>query len=181
MSSEKKVSFLPIPSRHPGRGSSSPGSRPNTAPFTASPLHTAMSAATTDSESGSPPQQETPTRESRSSENTRPRAHSRSSSAPTSLHVPRQRSDGATSRSTSPGLPENRRSVKHLTCFWWKEKGSCRYSEEECLYAHHDVSHSTFELSEVANFSARLVDTPIHHARSCQANLQKQAARWIAP
>ena len=31
------------------------------------------------------------------------------------------------------------RSVKHLTCFWWKEKGTCRYSDDECLYAHHDT------------------------------------------
>ena len=30
-------------------------------------------------------------------------------------------------------------SVKHLTCFWWKEKGGCRYAEEDCLYAHHDT------------------------------------------
>ena len=180
MSSEKKVSFLPVPSHHPGGGSPSPGSRPNTAPFTASPLHTTMSAATTDSESGSPPQQETPTRESRSAENARPRAHSRSSSAPTSLHVPRQRSE-ASSRSTSPGLPENRRSVKHLTCFWWKEKGTCRFSEEECLYAHHDVSQMKHQFHRPADFSARLVDTPILHVSSCQANPQRPAARWIVP
>lgn len=30
-------------------------------------------------------------------------------------------------------------SVKHLTCWWWYEKGQCRYSESECLYAHHDT------------------------------------------
>lgn len=144
MSSEKKVSFLPVPSRHPprqpSRGLPTSTARHSTTPFAASPLHTAMSATTSSSESGSPPQRETPTRVSRSAENTRPRAHSRSSSAPTSLYVHCQRSDATSSRSTSPGLAENRRSVKHLTCFWWKEKGTCRYSEEDCLYAHRDVS-----------------------------------------
>lgn len=181
MSSEKQVSFLPIPSRHPARGASTSSSRQNTTPFAASPLHTTMSVATTDSESGSPPQQETPTPKPRSAESTRPRAHSRSSSAPTSLHVPRQRSDGASSRSTSPGLLDNRRSVKHLTCFWWKEKGTCRYSEEECLYAHRDVSWPDLKLFAATDFSARLVDTPIRHVSSCQANLRRQDARSIVP
>ncbi|KPI42542.1 uncharacterized protein AB675_9689 [Cyphellophora attinorum] len=35
------------------------------------------------------------------------------------------------------------RSVKHLTCFWWKEKGDCKYSDEDCLYAHHDTGRYT--------------------------------------
>lgn len=35
--------------------------------------------------------------------------------------------------------PHGKPSVKHLTCFWWKVKGDCRFSEEDCLYAHHDT------------------------------------------
>jgi hypothetical protein len=33
----------------------------------------------------------------------------------------------------------SRPSVKHLTCWWWHQKGQCRYSDSECLYAHHDT------------------------------------------
>lgn len=40
-------------------------------------------------------------------------------------------------------LNQTRRSVKHLTCFWWWEKGECRFSDEECLYSHHDTGHYT--------------------------------------
>ena len=94
-----------------------------------------MSVASSNSDSGSPPV--TPSRETDFIDTTRPRAHSRSSSAP-NLQVP-QRS-ASSSRSTSPGFPEYRRSVKHLTCFWWRKHGECRFTEDECLYAHHDVS-----------------------------------------
>lgn len=40
-----------------------------------------------------------------------------------------------------PGTPHphGKPSVKHLTCFWWKEKGDCRFKEEDCLYAHRDT------------------------------------------
>lgn len=50
--------------------------------------------------------------------------------------------------SSLPSSPKSRRvtphphgkpSVKHLTCFWWKVKGDCRFSEEDCLYAHRDT------------------------------------------
>jgi hypothetical protein len=44
----------------------------------------------------------------------------------------------------------SRSSVKHLTCFWWKEKGTCKFSEDECLYAHHDTGKS------------HLIQTPYH-------------------
>jgi hypothetical protein len=148
----KKPFSLPIPRRpaprpplrHPSFGLAA--FRQNTTPFAASPLQTTMSAASNSSDSGSPPredQAEIASRSSRSMLQVRPRAHSRSSSAPTSLSVPRQSSAESSSRSTSPTSPgnqENRRSVKHLTCFWWKEKGSCRHSDEDCLYAHYDVS-----------------------------------------
>ncbi|OQU97259.1 hypothetical protein CLAIMM_03215 [Cladophialophora immunda] len=55
-------------------------------------------------------------------------------------------SSRASSSLPSPGDSRdshNRRSVKHLTCFWWWEKGECKYSEEDCLYAHHDTGHYT--------------------------------------
>jgi hypothetical protein len=35
--------------------------------------------------------------------------------------------------------PHGKPSVKHLTCFWWKVKGDCRFSEEDCLYAHRET------------------------------------------
>lgn len=30
-------------------------------------------------------------------------------------------------------------SVKHLTCYFWAKNGVCKFSEEDCLYAHHDT------------------------------------------
>lgn len=63
----------------------------------------------------------------------RGRSESRSSSLPPNIHATTS-SDGS-----PPADSHDRRSVKHLTCFWWKEKGSCKYSEEECLYAHSDT------------------------------------------
>ncbi|ERF68379.1 hypothetical protein EPUS_06795 [Endocarpon pusillum Z07020] len=50
--------------------------------------------------------------------------------------------------SSLPSSPKHRRptphphgkpSVKHLTCFWWKVKGDCRFSEDDCLYAHRET------------------------------------------
>ncbi len=35
--------------------------------------------------------------------------------------------------------PHGKPSVKHLTCFWWKVKGECRFSEDDCLYAHRET------------------------------------------
>ncbi|PGH08994.1 hypothetical protein AJ79_05789, partial [Helicocarpus griseus UAMH5409] len=40
-------------------------------------------------------------------------------------------------RPTTANSKNGKPSVKHLTCWWWSEKGECRYSEQECLYAHH--------------------------------------------
>ncbi|ETN40878.1 uncharacterized protein HMPREF1541_05158 [Cyphellophora europaea CBS 101466] len=67
----------------------------------------------------------------------RGRSESRSSSLPPNIHATTS-SDGS-----PPADSHDRRSVKHLTCFWWKEKGSCKYSEEECLYAHSDTGRYT--------------------------------------
>ena len=41
-------------------------------------------------------------------------------------------------------------SVKHLECYYWKHRGRCRFSEEECLYAHHDTGMSTDEPFAIA-------------------------------
>lgn len=30
-------------------------------------------------------------------------------------------------------------SVKHLTCYFWAKNGSCKFSEEDCLYTHRDT------------------------------------------
>ena len=52
---------------------------------------------------------------------------------------------GSTSLPSSPKVrsatphPYGKPSVKHLTCFWWKVKGSCRFVEDDCLYAHRDT------------------------------------------
>ncbi len=35
--------------------------------------------------------------------------------------------------------PYGKPSVKHLTCFWWKVKGICRFAEDDCLYAHRET------------------------------------------
>ena len=40
---------------------------------------------------------------------------------------------------SNPTTPSGKPSVKHLTCWWWFEKGQCRYDEDDCLYAHHDT------------------------------------------
>ncbi|RMZ91432.1 hypothetical protein DV736_g1323, partial [Chaetothyriales sp. CBS 134916] len=89
------------------------------------------------------PLPETPTRASRPTGLvTSLHSGSRSSSVPSGLDVPKQHS-----RETSPAAAESsgkkKSSVKHLTCFWWKERGKCRHSAEECLYAHHDTGRYT--------------------------------------
>jgi hypothetical protein len=35
--------------------------------------------------------------------------------------------------------PDGQRSVKHLTCYWWMTKGTCKHSAQDCLYAHFDT------------------------------------------
>lgn len=55
--------------------------------------------------------------------------------------LPRRSPVHSRKSSSNPGTPHphGKPSVKHLTCFWWKEKGDCRFREEDCLYAHHDT------------------------------------------
>ena len=56
----------------------------------------------------------------------------------TSSIVPSYSHTSSTSRPGTPN-PHGKPSVKHMTCFWWKDKGECRFSEEDCLYSHHDT------------------------------------------
>jgi hypothetical protein len=55
--------------------------------------------------------------------------------------LPRRSPVHSRKSSSNPGTPHphGKPSVKHLTCFWWKEKGDCRFKEEDCLYAHRDT------------------------------------------
>lgn len=78
----------------------------------------------------------------------RTRPHSRATSPLSHAHG---RDHGRDHESSANPLNPNanRRSVKHLTCFWWWEKGECRFSEEECLYAHHDTGHYTLAPRQV--------------------------------
>ena len=56
-------------------------------------------------------------------------------SRPASFQLSREPSH---SRPSTPH-PHGKPSVKHLTCFWWKEKGHCRFKEADCLYSHYDT------------------------------------------
>lgn len=85
----------------------------------------------------------TPARTPRS---TRDRAgsQSRSSSLPSGLRIkPERFTSSPLSSGRNTPHPRGRGSVRHLTCFWWKEKGHCRLSDEDCLYAHYDTGHYT--------------------------------------
>ena len=85
----------------------------------------------------------------------RGRSSSRSSSLPPTI-----RASSQSTESTSGGSHE-RRSVKHLTCFWWKEKGACKYSEKDCLYAHSDTGKSVMPKSS----STPQRSGKVHHAQ----------------
>lgn len=43
------------------------------------------------------------------------------------------------SQKASPASNHAVPSVKHLTCYFWAKNGNCKWSDEECLYAHHDT------------------------------------------
>ena len=34
-------------------------------------------------------------------------------------------------------LPSGKIPQKHLTCYYWKTKGNCRYREEDCQFSHY--------------------------------------------
>lgn len=53
-------------------------------------------------------------------------------------------------------------SVKHLTCYFWAKNGTCKFSEEDCLYAHHNtgkVAQGPLQVELGRRFSFR-VDNP---------------------
>lgn len=65
-----------------------------------------------------------------------------------SSNAAKARTSNVARSSSLPSSPKHRRptphphgkpSVKHLTCFWWKVKGDCRFSEDDCLYAHRET------------------------------------------
>ncbi|KAL9617535.1 MAG: hypothetical protein Q9160_007693 [Pyrenula sp. 1 TL-2023] len=62
-----------------------------------------------------------------------------------------------------------RPSVKHLTCYWWKVKGACRFNEKDCLYAHHDTG--------------KIADAPRHLGPGEKAvagrNLENRLAQYV--
>ncbi|EXJ62303.1 hypothetical protein A1O7_02737 [Cladophialophora yegresii CBS 114405] len=150
------------------RAPSPANQRQNSSPLVHSPLQKSFEPDMSKSEPSSPQSmstEETPSRRSRlSGQGAGSRGESRSSSVPMVIRTPHGAEDesegpgqvslrsrsGAASRATSPmPLPigtqndQDRRSVKHLTCFWWWEKGECKYSDDECLYAHYDTGHYT--------------------------------------
>jgi len=102
----------------------------NPTPTNHSPLHQSFPASSSPQMAPS----HTPSPEPK----TRGRGLSRSSSVPVSL-----RDNAGTETTTNGSAPDSSKrgtgSVKHLTCFWWKEKRNCRYSDDECLYAHYDT------------------------------------------
>ncbi|ETI23833.1 hypothetical protein G647_05639 [Cladophialophora carrionii CBS 160.54] len=150
------------------RAPSPANQRQSSSPLVHSPLQKSFEPDMSKSEPSSPQSmttQETPSRRSRLGGHAAgPRGESRSSSVPMVIRTPQGAEDesdgpgqdslrsrsGPASRATSP-MPspvgnqndQDRRSVKHLTCFWWWEKGECKYSDDECLYAHYDTGHYT--------------------------------------
>lgn len=66
----------------------------------------------------------------------KPSQKMQSSSMVTTTGRSQQRPDTFSSKmEIQPG----KRSLKHLTCYHWKQKGGCRYREDECQYAHYDT------------------------------------------
>ena len=54
-------------------------------------------------------------------------------------------------------------SVKHMTCFFWKYRNGCRFSAEECLYAHYDtgqVAGPPIQVELGSTLSPSLLTTP---------------------
>lgn len=75
------------------------------------------------------------------------------------------------SHKTSPSTTNSPPSVKHLTCYFWAKNGTCKWNDEECLYAHHDtgkVANGPLQV-EPGRKSENLhfVDTNSHEIRSC--------------
>ena len=153
--------------------------------------------------------QETPPRLSRLSEQgKRPRGESRSSSVPIIIRAPQEtkieventvpRPFGPRTRPkscASSSLPspadtqdgQGRRNVKHLTCFWWWEKGECKYAEEECRMSYHPISKSSSCFWAIAyirlqfmHIATRVIILPLH-ANLPQVSQRKQADHSSEP
>lgn len=81
------------------------------------------------------------------------------------------KADGDAGPLTNKTMPQHigRPSVKHLTCYWWKVKGACRFNEKDCLYAHHDTG--------------KIADAPRHLGPGEKAvagrNLENRLAQYV--
>jgi hypothetical protein len=80
----------------------------------------------------------------------RGRSNSRSAS------VPPTRNTMTTDDTTNP---DGQRSVKHLTCYWWLNKGVCKHSAQDCLYAHWDTGKFAINCNRIL---ADKVTRPLH-------------------
>ncbi|KAL9059683.1 MAG: hypothetical protein Q9206_001363 [Seirophora lacunosa] len=66
---------------------------------------------------------------------------------------------GETSKASPPGRPK----MKHLTCYYWHDKGNCKYPEELCLYKHSYVG------------TLRIADAPVQKQPGMPAVAGKNA------
>ncbi|KIW16731.1 hypothetical protein PV08_03920 [Exophiala spinifera] len=102
--------------------------------------------------------QEQPEENARSQPRTQPQTHASSPSK------------GSNDDKIKANSSNSRRSVKHLTCFWWWEKGHCRFSDEDCLYSHYDTGHHTSAPRQV------IAGEPAKAGKSLERELTKMAA-----
>ena len=72
-----------------------------------------------------------------STPNHRPLKSNRNSSASMNGDGGPQHSDPRTDSKPESRLPSGKIPQKHLTCYYWKTKGNCRYKEEDCQFAHY--------------------------------------------
>lgn len=59
--------------------------------------------------------------------------------APTAPTAPTTSTALSTTTMASPSKSVHPPSVKHLTCYFWAKNGNCKWSDDECLYAHHET------------------------------------------
>ncbi|KAK4943284.1 hypothetical protein LTR10_017127 [Elasticomyces elasticus] len=127
-------------------------------PVVGSPLQQSFPAyENTSSAPNAPQMQNTPSRPAREQQG-RKRSDTRSSSVPSIVRNPSgkqymvrgNRGPSRTQPSSGPSTPYRHshtnsgtggpnKSVKHMTCFWWRNRGFCKKTDEECAYAHWDT------------------------------------------
>ncbi|KIV76870.1 hypothetical protein PV11_08721 [Exophiala sideris] len=127
-------------------------------PVVGSPLQQSFPAYdNTSSAPNTPQMQNTPSRPAREQQG-RKRSDTRSSSVPSNVWKPSGKQHMVhgtrgpsrtqpSSRATTPyrhshtnsGTGGPNKSVKHMTCFWWRNQGFCKKTDEECSYAHWDT------------------------------------------